>query len=119
MINAFLQMLDGFRGPSLLVAATNHEHLLDAALWRRFDEVVRFPLPTVQALRRLVRLRLPAAAREGIDIESCASALRGLPPAAVERAVWNARREALLDGRERVGQRELQAAIARVRARPW
>jgi hypothetical protein len=34
VITAFLQMLDAFRGPSLLIAATNHEHLLDPALWR-------------------------------------------------------------------------------------
>ena len=119
VINAFLQMLDSFRGPSLLVAATNHEHLLDFALWRRFDEVLEFPLPTVHALRKLLRLRLPAAARGGVDIESCASALRGLPHAAVERVVWDARREAVLGGRDQVSQPELERAISRVRARPW
>ena len=39
VITAFLQMVDSFRGPSLLIAATNHEQLLDPALWRRFDEI--------------------------------------------------------------------------------
>ena len=42
VINAFLQLLDAYSGPSLLIAATNHEGLLDRALWRRFDEVVLF-----------------------------------------------------------------------------
>jgi SpoVK/Ycf46/Vps4 family AAA+-type ATPase len=29
----------------LLIAATNHPHMLDSAAWRRFDEIVHFPLP--------------------------------------------------------------------------
>jgi len=29
----------------LLIAATNHPNLLDRAAWRRFDEIVDFPLP--------------------------------------------------------------------------
>jgi len=45
VVNAFLQMLDGYQGPSLLLAATNHEGLLDPALWRRFDAVVHSQRP--------------------------------------------------------------------------
>jgi len=29
----------------LLIAATNHPRMLDSAAWRRFDEIVHFPLP--------------------------------------------------------------------------
>ena len=43
VVNSFLQLLDGYTGPALLIAATNHEEILDRALWRRFDEVVEFP----------------------------------------------------------------------------
>ena len=53
VVNAFLQMLDNFRGRSLLVAATNFEQALDPALWRRFDEVARFERPTLGADRGL------------------------------------------------------------------
>ena len=35
VINSFLQLLDGFGGESIVIAATNHEHLLDSAIWRR------------------------------------------------------------------------------------
>ena len=44
VVNSFLQLLDGYTGPAMLIAATNHEEILDRALWRRFDEVVEFPL---------------------------------------------------------------------------
>jgi SpoVK/Ycf46/Vps4 family AAA+-type ATPase len=40
----------------LLIAATNHEGLLDRALWRRFDGVLLFDRPQVP--RDLPRLRL-------------------------------------------------------------
>ena len=42
VVNSFLQMWDNFEGESLILAATNHQHLLDPALWRRFDENILF-----------------------------------------------------------------------------
>ena len=41
-------MLDAYEGKSLLVAATNHERILDAAVWRRFDEVLVFETPNLE-----------------------------------------------------------------------
>ncbi len=72
VITAFLQMLDGLRGSSVLIAATNHEHLLDAALWRRFDEVPDFPRPTVHQIRRLLGRRLRGVPHPGVDVENIA-----------------------------------------------
>ncbi|WSJ72679.1 ATP-binding protein [Amycolatopsis sp. NBC_01307] len=41
-----MQLIDRYTGPSLLVAATNHQQVLDPALWRRFSEVLEVPLQT-------------------------------------------------------------------------
>jgi AAA+ superfamily predicted ATPase len=30
---------------SIIIAASNHQYLLDPALWRRFDALIEFPLP--------------------------------------------------------------------------
>lgn len=119
VVTAFLQMIDTFRGPSLLIAATNHPGLLDPALWRRFDEVVTFNLPTVHELRRLLRVRLRATPHPGVDITHTASRLRGLPHAAAEKLVQDARRSAILDGRREVGAADLDSAMASVTSRPW
>ncbi|MFO7971928.1 MAG: AAA family ATPase, partial [Desulfobacterales bacterium] len=56
VVNAFIQMLDGYGGKSLLIAATNHDHILDSAVWRRFDEVLIFDLPNIEHLRRLISI---------------------------------------------------------------
>lgn len=119
VLNAFLQMLDAFRGRSILVAATNHEHLLDPALWRRFDEAVEFPRPTAHQIRRILRLRLPADRRQGIDIDASASKLKGLPHAAAEKAAWDALRYAVLDGRSQASPNDLARAMDSVIGRPW
>ena len=35
VVNAVLQMLDAYDGRSLIIAATNHEGMLDSAVWRQ------------------------------------------------------------------------------------
>lgn len=119
VVNAFLQMLDAFRSPSLVIGATNHEHLLDRALWRRFDEVLEFPRPTVHQLRRTLRARLSADQRRGIDIDRAASRLRGLPFAAAEKVAWDALRFAVLGGRSKAEPQDLERALEAATRRPW
>lgn len=119
VVTAFLQMTDNYRGPSLLLSATNHPSLLDEALWRRFDEVLTFAKPTVHQMRQLIRARLKRIPHAGIDIDSYASALKGLPHAAGEKLVLDARRSALLRGATAVEDSDMQLARRSVTGRPW
>jgi len=58
VLNSFLQMIEHDQSNSLIIAATNHPEVLDYALFRRFDDVLQYHLPTsVQALE-LIRSRL-------------------------------------------------------------
>ena len=46
VVDSVLQALDAFSGSqSIVVMASNHQYLFDPALWRRFDDVVEFPVP--------------------------------------------------------------------------
>lgn len=45
LVTIMLQELDDWPSTSLLIAATNHEELVDPALWRRFDLHIEFPMP--------------------------------------------------------------------------
>jgi len=42
----------------LLIAATNHPNLLDRAAWRRFDEIVEFPLPDARMRKDILDIIL-------------------------------------------------------------
>jgi AAA+ superfamily predicted ATPase len=119
VVNAVLQMLDAYRGPSLLIAATNHEGALDTAVWRRFDAVLEMPKPTVHQLRAVLRRRLAALPHKGLNVDEAASRLRGLPHAAAEQAAWDAARRAVLADRGSIVAADLNCAIDTVRRRPW
>ena len=118
VVTAFLQMTDRYVGPSLLLAATNHPKLLDGALWRRFDEVLTFALPTVPQIRQLLRLRLKTVPHSGIDVYKYASALQGLPHAAAEKLVMDARRNAILRNSKYVEEIDLESARPGILSRP-
>lgn len=53
LVTVLLQELDQWQGNNLLVAATNHYHLLDPAVQRRFDQVVEFKRPSTEDLMRV------------------------------------------------------------------
>lgn len=99
VVTAFLQQLDNFNGPSVLVAATNHPDLVDLAVWRRFQIVLQFDPPSVHDLRELLRLKLRPLKRESnFNVEAAASACKGLTQADVSQVVEDALRQHLLSG---------------------
>ena len=58
ILNSFLQFLERDDTESLILAATNFSEMLDDALFRRFDDVVRYELPDKQNVRQLIKKRL-------------------------------------------------------------
>jgi len=46
VVNSFIQNLDSLGPQSIILAATNHEGLLDSAVWRRFGYRVEFSYPS-------------------------------------------------------------------------
>jgi SpoVK/Ycf46/Vps4 family AAA+-type ATPase len=118
VVNAFLQMLDGFEGKSLLIAATNHDQILDSAVWRRFDEVLFFDLPNIEQLRRLLSVKLRGLRREfEIDDATFINQLKGMSHADVERVIRRAAKNMIFSGKEFLNERHVQLAIRREDAR--
>lgn len=54
VVNSLLQNIDFFSPESILIAATNHQHLLDPAVWRRFDTKLHLELPNEQVRKQLI-----------------------------------------------------------------
>ncbi|MFV9630751.1 MAG: ATP-binding protein [Methanosarcinales archaeon] len=60
-VNALLKAIDEIsliKHKVLLIAATNHPQLLDSAAWRRFDDIVDFPLPDEKMREAILRIVL-------------------------------------------------------------
>jgi MoxR-like ATPase len=117
VVNSLLQLMDAFSGESLLIAATNHERLLDAAIWRRFDAVVPFGLPTYQDRLLMMRQFLRGFAAHELDSTRTARALKGATGADVEWMVTECVRRAVLDGRSSVAAEDLEFGISAYRER--
>lgn len=58
ILNSFLQFIEQDSSESIIVAATNNHKLLDQALFRRFDDVLHYSLPTTQEIKRLFEHKL-------------------------------------------------------------
>lgn len=46
LVNTLIQLIDYYPGNSLLIAATNHKHIIDHALLRRFQVTITFDRPS-------------------------------------------------------------------------
>jgi len=118
VVNSFLQMLDGFKGEAVMIAATNHQGLLDVALWRRFDEAVYFNMPDHRAIQELlIRNLRQTGISTAIRVESKAKALVGMSHADVERIAKDAVKQTIIEGRAEVQPDILEQAISRQRGR--
>jgi hypothetical protein len=53
VVNSFIQNLDTLGNQSIVVAATNHQELLDSAIWRRFSYRLALDFPTAE-MRRMM-----------------------------------------------------------------
>lgn len=53
ILNSFLQFIEQDTSDSIIIAATNNQKLLDQALFRRFDDVLHYAMPTCDEIRRL------------------------------------------------------------------
>lgn len=54
IVNTLLQYLDGRDDIGFTIGVTNHEQLLDPAIWRRFDVQIEIPKPSIRIIPQLL-----------------------------------------------------------------
>lgn len=111
VLNSFLQFLEQDESTSIIIAATNHPELLDPALFRRFDDVIQYDLPTEEQVIGTLRDKLALFAPAGFDFAAAAHAATGLSHAEITRACQEALKDALLTDREHVELPKLERAF--------
>lgn len=118
VLNSFLQFLEQDQSESLLVAGTNHPQLLDRAMFRRFDEVIEYPLPSPEIVREIVRNRLAVVKLSRITWDQVATAAEGLSHAEITLAAERAAKDAILNGSEAVTTHALVVALRERQSEP-
>jgi SpoVK/Ycf46/Vps4 family AAA+-type ATPase len=113
LVNSLLQLIDNATNQSIFVAATNHEKLLDSAVWRRFDEVIFFDNPTVEQRTALLSRYLSAIRYTAINLSTFAARLENATGADIERICSDAIKAVVLRGERTVTADDLEVAIGR------
>lgn len=111
VLNSFLQMIEHDQSNSLIIAATNHPEVLDDALFRRFDDVVEYHLPTPAQALDLIRARLGNFAPKPFKKDGLVEQAEGLSYAEICRAVNESIKEAIMHDQIKVQRVELGRAL--------
>lgn len=96
VLNSFLQFIERDHSDSLIIAATNNLELLDQALFRRFDDVIHYQLPTDAEKKQLLKNRLNGNLSNN-DINLILPELDSLSHAEINQACLDAIKESIIE----------------------
>jgi SpoVK/Ycf46/Vps4 family AAA+-type ATPase len=99
VVNSLLQNIDDFGSGSILVAATNHQELLDNAVWRRFTEIIEVPMPGQEEVHNYLERMAKPLMVEHLS-KKCFGAFEGFSYSTIKTIVQNSFRDAAISGAE-------------------
>jgi len=111
VLNSFLQFLEQDESDSVVLGATNHVSLLDRALFRRFDAVLEYELPTADIAARVMRARLGLLDTSAIDWAQTPQLAQSLSHAEIAMACEQAAKNAILNHSTAIRDSELALAL--------
>jgi SpoVK/Ycf46/Vps4 family AAA+-type ATPase len=111
ILNSFLQMIEQDESNSVIVCATNHIEALDHALFRRFDDVIRYELPSENEIIALFKSRLRTYVAKNFPWKKLAHLSDGLSNAEVTLVANDATKEMLIHDLPSITISMLQQAI--------
>ena len=111
ILNSFLQMIEQDESNSVIVCATNHIEALDHALFRRFDDVIRYELPSDDEIIALFKSRLNIYVAKNFSWKKLALIANGLSNAEITLAANDAIKEMLIYEHESITFSMINQAI--------
>ena len=114
ILNSFLQFLEQDSSDSIIIAATNNQKLLDHALFRRFDDVLHYSMPTVSEVQRLYQHKLSIYQRNFIPSPKLLEESLVLSHAEIIRVCEDAIKDSILDDTKIIQTKMQKLVIERV-----
>ena len=96
VLNSFLQFIEQDLSDSIIIAATNNRKLLDQALFRRFDDVLHYDLPSEHEIVKLFNIKLGEFIEEITIDETLLQNAKKLSHAEITRACNDAIKTVIL-----------------------
>ncbi len=107
VLNAFLQFIEQDQSDSLIVAATNNPKLLDHALFRRFDDVLHYHIPTKDERQHLIENVLGTFLVKRFAWKKVLSSSDGLSHAEIDHACRDAIKTTILNDKNKINASQL------------
>lgn len=114
VVNNFLQMLDNVQGNSIILAATNHQNILDPAIWRRFDDVIYYDLPDEETRYQLFEIYLKPIKRDrDIDLIKISKKTKDLSPSDIKMITEEAMKLAIINSKDIISMDNIETAVSK------
>lgn len=110
IVSSFLVFLEQLGPESVVIAATNHRTILDRALFRRFDAVIRYELPDSNQAIEVMKMRLGPLGRN-LKWSKIGEQVGGMSHADLVKAAEAAGKQAVMRGDAKVRTADLIDAI--------
>ncbi len=110
-LNSFLQMIEQDDSNSVIFCATNHPQILDYALFRRFDDVIQYHLPTSKEIMSLFKRRLSPYVNDTFHWSDVTQKAEGLSSAEVTLVAEDAIKELLINEHDKITEAMIESAI--------
>ncbi|MDG6243082.1 MAG: ATP-binding protein [Methanolobus sp.] len=113
-VNTLLKAIDNISLTNdgvLLLAATNHPKMLDSAAWRRFDEIMKFPLPDVDMRKRILDI-VTTKIKGDFDTAEIAALTHGYSGSDLRMVIREGVLSALVTERTELTQKDMLNAVA-------
>lgn len=108
VLNSFLQFIESDSSDNIIVAATNNAHLLDRALFRRFDDTLYYDLPSSKEREYLIGNLLATFKSKKPEIKGAITASEGLSHADITAACYDSIKGAILGNKKTVTAKSLK-----------
>ncbi len=111
VLNSFLINIEKDESNSIIIAATNMPDALDSALFRRFDDIIKYPLPSQLEIKELLKRQLHGFKLD-FEIDGVAEYARGRNFADVVKACEESIKEMIITGSEKISEDSIKEYLA-------
>ncbi|MDD4033081.1 MAG: ATP-binding protein [Bacteroidales bacterium] len=113
IVNILLGLLEEYNGEGILIATTNLEGSLDKALFRRFDDFIELPKPTITEITELLKISFSALKlNQNIKLGDYAEKMAGMSYAVVVKIANDAAKKAVINSSSEISANDLDMALA-------